>query len=64
MVRVRALTLSLSEALARVTPDELWRDVRERQLRLVKTLIEGALAEEMTVLLDATRYRRTETRQG
>jgi len=33
-------------------------------LHLVKTLIEGALEEEMTLLLGAGRYRRTEDRHG
>lgn len=30
----------------------------------MKTLLEGALEEELTVLLEAGRYRRTETRRG
>jgi putative transposase len=45
-------------------PDEFWNDFREKQRRLVKTLLEGALEEEMAVLLEAGRYRRTETRRG
>jgi putative transposase len=44
--------------------DEFWRDFQEKQRRAVKTLLEGALEEEMAVLLEAARYRRTETRQG
>ncbi len=44
--------------------DEFWPDVRERQQRLAKTLIEGALEEEMTLLLGAGRYRRVEVRHG
>jgi putative transposase len=44
--------------------DEFWRDFQEKERRLVKTLLEGALEEELTVLLEAGRYRRTETRHG
>jgi putative DNA primase/helicase len=44
--------------------DEFWQDIQEKQRRLVKTLLEGALEEEMAVLLEAGRYRRTETRRG
>lgn len=46
------------------TEDEFWQDARERQVRLVKALLEGALEEEMTVLLGAARFRRTEGRRG
>jgi len=44
--------------------DEFWQDLQEKQRRLVKSLLEGALEAEMTVLLEAGRYRRTETRRG
>jgi transposase-like protein len=44
--------------------DEFWQDSRERQRRLLKTLLEGALEEEMTVLLAASRHRRIESRRG
>jgi transposase-like protein len=44
--------------------DEFWSDVREKQTRVVKALIEGALEEEMTELLGAARYRRGERRGG
>ncbi len=44
--------------------DEFWQEARERQVRMVKTLLEGALEEEMTVLLGAARFRRTEGRRG
>lgn len=43
---------------------EFWSDSRERMQRLLKCLLEGALEEEMVVLLGASRYRRTETRSG
>ena len=63
------------KALDELTPADLWREVpcddegfwsdaRERQLHLVKTLIEEALEEEMTLLQGAGRYRRTEDRHG
>ena len=67
MVTIKALDELRPEDLWReVKPaeDEFWQDVQEKQRRLVKTLLEGALEEELTVLLDAGRYRRTETRRG
>lgn len=67
MVTIKALDELRPEDLWKeVKPerDEFWYDVREKQRRLVKTLLEGALEEELTVLLEAARYRRTETRQG
>lgn len=62
-------------ALDEVTPADLWREVpasedefwwdaRERQRRLLKVLLEGALEEELTSLLGASRFRRTDNRQG
>lgn len=44
--------------------DEFWCDARERQRRLLKVLLEGALEEEMTALLRAGRFRRVDDRQG
>jgi putative transposase len=67
LVTVKALDELRPEDLwreVRPQPDEFWNDFREKQCRLVKTLLEGALEEEMSVLLEAARYRRTETRQG
>lgn len=67
MVRVKALDEVRPEDLWReVKPaqDEVWQDIREKQRRLLKALLEGALEEELTVLLEAARYRRTETRRG
>lgn len=67
MQRVKALDELTPADLWREVPrgdDEFWSDTRERQLQLVKTLIEGALEEEMTLLLGAGRYRRTENRHG
>lgn len=67
MVTIKALDEIRPEDLWReVKPahDEFWQDFQEKQRRLVKTLLEGALEEELTVLLEAGRYRRTETRRG
>jgi transposase-like protein len=44
--------------------DEFWQDARETHLRVVKLALEGALEEEMTILLGASRFRRTESRGG
>src|ERR1700730_18539596 len=44
--------------------DEFWWDARERQRRLLKVLLEGALEEELTQVLGAGRFRRTEKRHG
>jgi hypothetical protein len=61
------------KALDAVTPGDLWREMpleeefwaqaRERQVRLLKGLLEGALEEEQVEPLAAVRYRRTEVRQ-
>ena len=67
MQRIRALEELTPADLWREVPrddEEFWSDARERQLHLVKTLIQGALEEEMTLLLGAGRYRRTESRHG
>lgn len=44
--------------------DEFYRDALEKQRRLLKVLMEETLEEEMTLLLQASRFRRTEGRQG
>jgi transposase-like protein len=44
--------------------DAVWSDTVERQRALLKHLLEGALEEEMVVLLEAARYRRVESRRG
>lgn len=67
MQRVRPLDELTPADLWREVPeseDEFWQDTREKQLNLLKTLLEGVLEEEMTVLLGAARFRRTEGRQG
>src|SRR3972149_270852 len=61
MQRVKALDELTPADLWREVPrndEEFWPDVREQQQRLAKMLIEGALEEEMTLLLGAGRYRR------
>lgn len=67
MERVKALDELTPADLWREVPDsedEFWRDTREKQVRLLKGLLEGALEEELTVLLGAGRYRRVEGRHG
>ena len=67
MQRVKALDEMTPVDLWREVPrseDEFWQDTREKQLRLLKGILEGALEEEMTVLLGAARFRRTEGRRG
>src|SRR3972149_1524835 len=67
MERVRPLDEVTPAELWREVPeseDEFWHDTREKQLRLLKVLLEGTLEEEMTVLLGASRFRRTEARRG
>ena len=67
--------MQILKALDEVTPvdlwrevplaeDEFWADARERQRRLLKVLLEGALEEELTQMLGAGRFRRTDNRQG
>lgn len=67
MRRVRPLDELTPADLWREAPeseDEFWQDTREKQLRLLKAVLEGTLEEEMTVLLGASRFRRTEGRRG
>jgi putative transposase len=67
MQRLKALDELTPADLWREVPhkeDEFWGDAREKQLTLVKAMVEGALEEEMTQLLGAGRFRRTELRHG
>ncbi|SRR6266571_5364114 len=67
MQRLKALDELTPADLWREVPkgdDEFWRDARQKQLNLVKAMLEGALEEEMTVLLGAARFRRTGLRRG
>lgn len=67
MQRIKALDELTPADLWREVPrgsDEFWQDAREKQKALLKVLLEGALEDELTLLLGAARYRRTEERQG
>ena len=67
MQRLKALDELTPADLWREVPrgeDEFWRDAREKQLSLVKTMLQGALEEEMTELLGAAHFRRTELRRA
>ena len=67
MQRVKPLDELTPADLWREVPeseDEFWQDTREKQMQLLKGLLEGALEEELTVLLGAGRYRRVEGRCG
>lgn len=67
MQRLRPLDELTPADLWREVPeseDEFWQDTREKQMRLLKGLLEGALEEELTVLLGASRFRRVEGRRG
>jgi putative transposase len=67
MQRVKALDELTPADLWREVPesrDEFWRDTEEKRRGLLKTLLEGALEDEMTLLLGAARFRRTESRSG
>jgi putative transposase len=65
MVSVKALDeLTLADLWREVPADRFWEDTEERLRVLVKLVLEGALEEEMVVLLEAARYRRVEGRRG
>src|SRR5437879_12812777 len=57
MRRLKALDEVTPADLWREVPlaeDEFWADARERQRRLLKVLLEGALEEELTQMLAST----------
>ncbi len=65
MQSVKALDEIAPADLWREVPqieDEFWYDMQEKQRGLLKVVLEGALEEEMTLLLGAARFRRTESR--
>lgn len=66
MVMVKALTeRTIAERFREVKDEEtLWGDIGAETRVLAKRLLESALEEELTVRLQALRYRRTEERQG
>lgn len=59
MVSIKALDAVTPADLWREVPleEEFWEEARERQRRLLKVLIEGALEEEQVELLAAGRLR-------
>ncbi len=66
MVTIKALDeVTLTDLWREVPEDEVfWREAQERQRRLLKQLLEGALEAELIEFLGASRYRRTEFRRG
>jgi len=67
MQRVKALdevTLADLWREGPVAQDEFWQDTRQRQGQILKVILEGALEEEITALLGAGRFRRTDERCG
>jgi transposase-like protein len=65
--RVKPLDELTPEDLWREIPEgeeEFWHDAREKQQRLVKSVLEGVLEEEMVTLLAAGRYKRVDDRRG
>jgi len=66
MVTVKALDeLTLADLWQVVPHDEdFWEDTKPRLRSMLKHLMQGALEEELTALLGASRYRRVERRGG
>src|SRR5574340_1100475 len=66
MVTVKALDELTLADLWQVVPhdDEFWEDTKPRLRQMLKPLMQGALEEELTQLLGASRYRRVEWRRG
>lgn len=66
MAKVKALTdRTIAERFREVKDEELfWDEVSEETRMLTKRLLESALEEELTLRLQAGRYRRTEVRRG
>lgn len=66
MVQVKDLTeLTLKDLWKEVKcEEEWWGDINERTLNMVKLILESSLEEELLAMLQASRYQRTEVRQG
>lgn len=66
MVTVKALDELTLADLWQVVPhdDEFWEDTKPRLQSMLKHLMQGALEEELTQLLGASRYRRVDWRRG
>jgi putative transposase len=64
-MRVVALTdRTIGERFGEFKEGEFWDEVAEKTRRMATALVQGALEEELLQRLDASRYQRTETRQG
>jgi putative transposase len=67
MVSVKALDEVTLAELWRLVPHDdeaFWEDTKPRMQAMLKHLMQGALEEELVVLLGASRYRRVELRRG
>jgi putative transposase len=66
MAGLKALTdRTIAERFQEVKDEEtIWGEISEQSLALAKRLVESALEEELTLRLQAARYRRTEVRRG
>jgi putative transposase len=66
MVMVKDLTqLTLKDLWKEVKDeDEWWEDISKHTLRMVKTVLESSLEEELLDFLRASRYQRTEVRKS
>lgn len=67
MVQVRDLTELRLEDLWREVKwqsEDWWEEIEATQLRIVKTILESSLEEELVAQLGAGRYKRVESRRG
>lgn len=66
MVQVKDLTqLTIKDLWKEVkTEDELWGDIDERILKMVQIILESSLESELLEYLHASKYQRTEARNG
>jgi putative transposase len=67
VVQVRDLTELTLEDLWREVKwqsEDWWTEIEARQLSMVKTILESSLEEELVIQLQASRYKRVESRRG
>ncbi|MDM8000464.1 MAG: IS256 family transposase, partial [Dehalococcoidia bacterium] len=67
MAQVKDLTkLTLEDLWSQVKfqSEDWWEEIEERQLRMVKEILEGSLEEELITQLGAARYKRTRSRRS
>lgn len=67
MVQVKDLTdLTLEDLWREVKwqSEDWWEEIEKRQLRAVKMILESSLEEELLAQLQASRYKRTESRRS